>query len=74
MPLAKVCWSCNHMMFSNSDPGYSSWTPGWNFSMGCGKGYWVFDSDGDYVEAFRGKLLTAENCKDFEEREYEDQH
>jgi hypothetical protein len=44
-------------------------TPGSDFHLQCGKGYWEFDNFGDGLPEFRDQLMAAERCADFTERQ-----
>lgn len=61
----RVCWSCEHVYYSNADGGYSELTPGSDFVLECSKGFWDFDAYRDTLDKFREKLLTAEQCAAF---------
>ena len=64
----RICWLCEHIRFSNGSPGYSEQTPGSDFWLECGKGYWEFDNHDDGLDEFRQQLEAAETCGDFSER------
>ncbi len=61
----QVCWSCEHLYYSKADAGYSEYTPGYDFSLSCNKGYWTFENYSDELTDFRNKLTNAELCADF---------
>lgn len=63
-----VCWFCDHIIFSAGSPCYSEVTPGTDFSLECGRGYWEFDQYGDSLDDFREQLETAQRCADFKDR------
>lgn len=64
----RVCWFCKHIRFSNADPGYSEYTPGSDFALGCAQGYWQYDQYDDGLDEFRLQLEAAERCADFRDR------
>lgn len=66
----RICWGCTYIYFINSSPDWSDMTPGSNFELSCGKGYWEFDSDVDGLTQFREKLQTAERCLAYTPRAY----
>ena len=61
---------CKHFDYSNYDQGYSEWTPGSDFSIGCYKDKWNFDPSTDGPVQLRNCLLTARTCDDFEVSEH----
>jgi hypothetical protein len=63
--IPKVCPTCKWFVFSASQPGYSSMTPGSDMAIYCGKSYWDIDDD-DTDESYRKKMLTALICPDYE--------
>lgn len=65
----RVCWSCEHLFFSPGSRSYSEWTPGDEFEMYCTRMYWEFRNHKDYLAEFRDKLMSAEVCGDFKERQ-----
>lgn len=67
--VGRVCWLCEHVQFQLAQPGYSDLTPGSDFHLECGKGYWEFDAFEDGLDEFREQLEAAERCSDFEKRE-----
>lgn len=62
----KACWWCRHFEYSQSDPGYSEYTPGNDFGMECYKNKWSFDSGMTTQDEFGAMLASAETCPDFE--------
>ena len=64
----RLCWFCEHCYYSNGSPGYSEWTPGTDFSLECGKGYWDFDNFDDTLTEFREQIEAAMRCADFKDR------
>jgi hypothetical protein len=64
----RICWLCQHVVFECGEPGYSDYTPGSEFTLKCGEGYWEFDNFGDGLQEFREQLISAERCADFVQR------
>lgn len=62
----RICWECRHISFSEGSPGYSEYTPGYEFSLSCNKDIWSFDQYSDGLKQFREKLQIAATCKKFE--------
>lgn len=63
-----ICWSCEYLDFSSGEPHYSDDTPGSDFRLECGKGYWEFRNCDDGLDEFREKLQSASKCGSFEQR------
>jgi hypothetical protein len=68
MRIERTCISCDYWRFDAGSEGYSELTPGWNWSSYCGKNHWSADGVNESEEGYRDKLLTAGDCKDFEQR------
>ena len=64
--MEKLCLFCKEFYFDSGSPGYSELTPGWDSTMECLKRHWELDNYDDTTETFRGKLLKAGACDDFE--------
>lgn len=61
----KLCLFCKNFRLDPGDPGYSEYTPGWDFEMECRKGHWRFDQFKMNEEDYRKTLLKAIECKDY---------
>ena len=64
----KACWWCHYFSYSQSDPGYSEYTPGNDFGMSCGKKKWDFSSHTTTQDEFGAMLASAESCPDFKDK------
>jgi len=62
----KACWWCKKFRYSNSQGGYSEYTPGSDFHISCASSIWKFDSTATTQEDFGKILQTAETCLNFE--------
>ena len=65
----KACWFCPHFNYSSGDRGYSEMTPGYDFSMRCGKNLWEFDPYMTSQEEFGEYLMKANTCKFYRNKE-----
>lgn len=63
----KACYECRFFRFSGGSPGYSSWTPGSDIRFGCDNNIWS-SSELSGEDDFAAKIVTAENCEEFEAR------
>jgi hypothetical protein len=64
--IPRVCATCKHFVFHESEPDYSEFTPGSDCSFSCSKGYWHANGS-DCTEAeFRSSMLAATHCLDYE--------
>ena len=61
----KLCWWCDHFMYSNHCPDYSEYTPGNSFELDCCKDKWRFNAEYTDLDGFRACITAAENCADF---------
>jgi len=57
------CWQCAHLEYTSGQPGYSEYTPGYEGSLSCLRGYW----DADQIDGFqlRDYILKAGDCEEF---------
>lgn len=65
----KNCLFCQKFIYLAGDRGYSEMTPGYDATIRCSLLLWELDFYVDEEEDFRTKMLTAETCELFEERE-----
>jgi hypothetical protein len=64
----KTCIMCKHWSFDSGEPGYSSWTPGSDFSTYCNKERWeVYNGSSLTQDGYRHLLMYAETCADFDQ-------
>jgi hypothetical protein len=61
----KLCWFCEHFMYSAASPDYSEVTPGEDFNMTCLKRHWKFSAFNTSQREFGKMLMSARNCLDF---------
>lgn len=64
--MPKSCVNCVWFVYTLGDRGYSEYTPGWDFSMSCGKNVWDFDSFETTEEEHCRNMLTANTCEHYE--------
>ena len=62
----RTCLGCCHFHVCTADPGYSEFTPGSEFTMGCTKDHWDFDAYLDGQKDLFKKITSARNCPDYE--------
>jgi len=63
MDSPKRCFECKHWKFSSGVPrGLASGT---KWESWCSKGKWNCKGTEDSEQAYKEKLKTAENCKEF---------
>lgn len=62
----RTCIECKQFKFFAGSPGYSEYTPGFDWNASCGKDHWRLDGN-DYPteDEYRRALLTARSCSDF---------
>jgi hypothetical protein len=68
----KICLACKHFKFDGGERGYSSWTPGSDMRVECGKGHW--DAFEQSAEQFFKDNLRARECPDYEVSELAKRH
>ena len=64
--IPRVCATCVHFVFHESEQGYSELTPGTDCSFSCSKGYWHAVGSDCTEDAFRSSMLAATYCLDYE--------
>ncbi len=66
MKIEKLCLFCEHFYFNTGDPDWSDVTPGDDAEMGCNKGVITLDLFDDTLTSYRQKIMTAQNCLEYE--------
>jgi hypothetical protein len=64
--IPRVCATCKHFVFHESEPDYSELTPGADCSFSCSKGYWHANGGSCTEAEFRSSMLAATHCLDYE--------
>jgi len=64
-PENKLCWFCQHFLYSEAEPDYSEYTAGSDFDMTCLKRHWEFSAFNTSREEFGKILISARDCPDF---------
>jgi len=65
-PPPRTCLLCAHYQWDSGSDGYSEFTPGYGWSSGCRKGHFSMSGPETSVREYRGNLLRAVSCPDFE--------
>lgn len=61
----RVCATCTHFEFRQSDGPWSEYTPGTDCSFSCKRGYWAAGGGGCSESEFRSSMLAALICEDY---------
>ena len=64
MSYPRLCPTCAFFEFDGGEPGYSTYTPGVNMTIGCAKSRWYLGSYDTLADARRA-MRTAQTCPDF---------
>jgi hypothetical protein len=65
-PNERTCVTCTHWSFYSGSPCYSAATPGDDWGSSCAKSHWKASGYDETEETYRLKLLTAQQCADYE--------
>lgn len=61
----KTCLECKYLNVASGDPGYSEYTPGYEWAMECSKDVWSIDPWSASTDQFRQWMRSAETCSKF---------
>ena len=67
MKWPRTCLFCKHFTVWSAEQGYSTWTPGSDMDIECGKSRWDIDNYEANAELFRREMLRGIDCPDFED-------
>jgi len=65
-PSPRTCLLCAHYQWDSGSSGYSEVTPGYGWSSECNKGHFAMSGPDTSTREYRGNLLRAQSCPDFE--------
>lgn len=63
--IPRICATCCHFSFQSAEQGYSSYTPGSDVHISCGRGVWAVDNYAETERGYREKMLMALVCDDY---------
>lgn len=63
----ETCIMCKHWSFMSGSPGYSEYTPGTDWDMGCGKKIWNTGDEYITETEFRSLINHAKTCDEYRE-------
>jgi hypothetical protein len=64
--IKRICLFCKYFGWDRAVSDWSEVTPGSDLELYCKRYYWQVDPYKDTREMYRKKILTAENCVDYE--------